>query len=100
MPRTNGGIIGKRNITSFGNCTITSKTSSGNLCTQSGTRLVDVVAVAGGGSGARVTGGGGAGGALLSLSNPVSGCTQYPITVGGGGAAKTSDNVRGCSLSK
>ena len=48
MPRTNGGIIGKRNVTSFGKCTQTVKTSTGNVCTQPGTRLAQVLVVAGG----------------------------------------------------
>jgi hypothetical protein len=52
MPRTNGGIIGKRNITSFGKDTVTTKTSTGNLITtQPGTRLVKALVVAGGGGG-------------------------------------------------
>jgi hypothetical protein len=34
----NGGIIGPENITSRGKNKITSKTSSGNVITQSGTR--------------------------------------------------------------
>ena len=51
MPRTNGGIIGKRNVTSFGKCTVTSRTSStpSAVTTQPGTRLVDTLVVAGGG---------------------------------------------------
>ena len=67
MPRTNGGIIGKRNITSFGKGTQTVKTSSGNLCTQSTTRVVQSLIVAGGGGGGgdppngAAAGGGGAG---------------------------------------
>ena len=58
MPRTNGGIIGKRNVTSFGKCAQTTKTSTGNVCTQPGTRLAKVLIVAGGGSGAKYGGGG------------------------------------------
>ena len=72
MARTNGGIIGKRNVTSFGKCKVTSKTSSGNLTTQPGTRFVTTVVVAGGGGGGgapsapdHVSGGGGAGGAKV-----------------------------------
>ena len=68
MSRTNGGLIGKTNVTSFGKDTVTSKTSSGNVTTQSGTRLVTAVVVAGGGGGGgipsapdHVAGGGGAG---------------------------------------
>ena len=63
MARTNGGIIGKTNKSSFGKCTVTSKTSSGTFTTQPGTRLVDYLVVAGGGGGGfRLNGGGGAGG--------------------------------------
>ena len=91
----NGGIIGPINITSRGKNTQTVKTSTGTITTQPGTRLVDALVVAGGGSGARIAGGGGAGGALLSQSNPVDGNAPYPVTIGAGGAAKTSDNVAG-----
>ena len=55
MARTNGGITGKRNVASFGKCKVTVKTSSGNLCTQPGTRLVKALIVAGGGGGGRGT---------------------------------------------
>ena len=57
MPRgggtPNGGVIGKTNRTSFGKCTVTSKTSSAPsaVTTQAGTRLVNTVVVAGGGGG-------------------------------------------------
>jgi hypothetical protein len=40
MAKSNGGIIGALNPTSFGKCTVTSQTSSGTLTTQPGTRLV------------------------------------------------------------
>jgi len=40
MARSNGGIIGKTNKTSFGKCTVTSKTSSGCLTLQPGTRVI------------------------------------------------------------
>ena len=73
MPRnksgsTNGGVIGKTNKSSFGKDTITSKTSTGALTTQPGTRLIETTVVAGGGGGAGGNntaggmGGGGAGG--------------------------------------
>jgi hypothetical protein len=39
MGSPNGGIIGVINPTSFGKDTVTSKTSSGDLTTQPGTRL-------------------------------------------------------------
>ena len=44
MPRgggkSNGGIIGKVNKTSFGKDKVTDKTATGNVCLQSGTRVV------------------------------------------------------------
>jgi hypothetical protein len=49
MGSPNGGIIGVINPTSFGKCTVTTKTSSGPLTTQPGTRIVEVLVVAGGG---------------------------------------------------
>ena len=77
MPRNksgsiNGGIIGTSNKASFGRCTVTSKTSTGCLTLQPGTRMVNAVIVAGGGGGGvggsagagqNGAGGGGAGGA-------------------------------------
>jgi hypothetical protein len=96
MARTNGGLIGKRNVTSFGKCATTNITSSGNHTTQPGTRLVGGVYVAGGGGGGRAYGGGGGGGGLimtpLSQGLPVCGNTAYPVVIGGGGAGGT-----GCS---
>ena len=52
MARSNGGLIGKRNVTSFGKCKVTSFTSNGNITTQSTTRVVESTVVAGGGGGA------------------------------------------------
>ena len=65
MARTNGGIIGVVNKSSFGKNTVTSRTSStpSAVTTQPGTRLVKTLIVAGGGAGrAGAGGGGGAGG--------------------------------------
>jgi hypothetical protein len=45
MGSPNGGIIGVINPTSFGKDTVTSKTSSGDLTTQPGTRLVESIVV-------------------------------------------------------
>jgi len=92
MARGNGGIIGTTNQTSFGNCTVTSKTSSGTLTTQPGTRVVQAITVAGGGGGGAMnptSGGGGAGGAggYRDVETNVCGATPYSITVGAGGAA-------------
>ena len=44
----NGGVIGVSNKTSFGKCTVTSKTSTGTITTQPGTRLVETLVVGGG----------------------------------------------------
>ena len=60
MTRSNGGIIGKTNLSSFGKDTVTSRTSTGAVTTQPGTRMVRTLVVAGGGGGG-VNGGGGAG---------------------------------------
>jgi hypothetical protein len=100
MARTNGGITGKKNTASFGKCTVTSKTSTGTVTTQPGTKLLDYLVVAGGGGGGGGSegGGGGAGGYRSSGFGPatlrgatlsVCGNSPYPITVGGGGASKT-----------
>jgi hypothetical protein len=51
MGSPNGGIIGVVNPTSFGKCTVTSRTSSTPLTTQPGTRVVSYAVVAGGGGG-------------------------------------------------
>ena len=51
MPRgggtSNGGVIGKVNNSSFGKNTVTSKTSSGNITTQPGTRVIESLVIAG-----------------------------------------------------
>ena len=52
MAQGNGGIIGPVNVTSRGKNTVTSKTSTGNLTLQPGTRVVDTLVVAGGAGGA------------------------------------------------
>jgi hypothetical protein len=57
----NGGIIGPNIVTSFGNCTVTSKTSTGSIALQSKTSLIEYVVVAGGGAGGGGYGGGGGG---------------------------------------
>ena len=98
MARTNGGLIGKRNVTSFGKCKVTSITSTGNHTTQPGSKLAEAIIVAGGGAGGPgVTGGrgggGGGGGGLISKSVfSVCGNTAYPLTIGAGGGADSSGN--------
>ena len=90
MARTNGGLIGKRNVTSFGKCTVTTFTSNGNICTQAGTRVVHAKILAGGAGGntGNVSNGGGGGGAggYICEQITVCGSTQYAMVVGGGGA--------------
>ena len=84
---TNGGIIGKSNNASFGKCTVTTVTSTGNTSFQTGTRLVNATIVGGGGSGgsAYAGGGGGAGGFRNLTCISVSG--NVPVEIGAGGAA-------------
>ena len=77
----NGGIIGPINVTSRGKNTITSKTSSGNICTQSGTRLVQTLVVAGGGGGGVTGAGGGAGGFRTSCSISVCLFSKYIVRI-------------------
>ena len=84
---TNGGIIGKSNKASFGKCTVTTKTSSGNITTQSGTRVIESLVIAGGGSGGNDSGGGGGAGGMLSTSSTnVCGSTAYAAVIGAGSA--------------
>ena len=68
----NGGIIGPINVTSRGKDTITSKTSSGNVTTQPGTRLVTALVVAGGGGGGGGTAAGGGATTVAACSWEVS----------------------------
>jgi hypothetical protein len=87
MARTNGGIIGKTNLSSFGKDTVTSRTSTGAVTTQPGTRMVRTLVVAGGGGGGVNGGGGAGGGGFRDISGiAVSGNTPYTMTVGGGGS--------------
>ena len=86
----NGGIIGPTIVLSNGGNTVTSKTSSGDITLQSGTRLVDYIVVAGGAGGGGGYGGGGGAGGFKSGSNvPVCGGETLTATVGAGGAAST-----------
>jgi len=89
MARLNGGIIGKKNTTSFGKDKITTFTSNGNICTQATTRVVHAKILAGGAGGntGNVSNGGGGGGAggLICEHIIVCGSTQYAMVVGGGG---------------
>ena len=92
-----GGIIGKANKASFGKGTLTSKTSTGTLTTQPGTRTISALVVAGGGGGGGGSccgAGGGAGGANVALVN-VCGNTPYSVSIGGGGAGGNSSTTPG-----
>ena len=87
MPRnksgsSNGGVIGVTNDASFGKCTVSTKTSTGDLTLQPGTRQISTTIVSGGGGGSFNGGGGGAGGMKTVENLPVSGPT-VPITIGG-----------------
>ena len=91
----NGGIIGPTNTVSFGKCKVTSKTSSGDVTTQPGTRLAKVLVVAGGGGGGGNDGsdggaGGGGAGGYRCVEISVDGNTAYTATVGGGGNGGSS----------
>ena len=92
MPRNksgsaNGGILGAINKASFGKNTVTTKTSSGDITTQAGTRIIDTLVIAGGGSGGNdAGGGGGAGGMLPTTSVNVCGSTAYAAVIGAGSA--------------
>ena len=117
MPRNksgsaNGGVIGKTNKSSFGKNTVTSKTSSGCITAQSGTRVIDYLVIAGGGGGGAGQncgpgcngaggGGGGAGGVFASVTPLAQGTINaqgtIPVTVGGGGAAGTGPSRQGSS---
>ena len=90
MARTNGGIIGKRNASSFGKCTVTSKTSTGAVTTQPGTRVMDVLVVGAGGGGGATRGGGGGAGRSRSFSRlTVCGNSPYTATIHGAGSGGT-----------
>ena len=98
MPRnkvgsSNGGIIGKTNKTSFGKCTVTTKTSSGDITLQPGTAVVKTLLVGGGGGGGFDGGGGGGAGGLRNIEINASG--TVPVTIGAAGSAGTSPNPGG-----
>ena len=89
MARSNGGIIGRRNQSSFTGTTadvLTSKTSTGTVTTQSGTRQVQALIVAGGGAGGTVIGGGGGGGGYRCVTNIQVPAGSVSVTIGAGGA--------------
>ena len=99
----NGGIIGPTNVTSFGKNKVTSKTSSGDITLQSGTRVIDYLVVAGGGGASSdFGGGGGAGGYRASGHGPAplqgtSLCASGTIaaTIGAGGSSNPNPGNAG-----
>ena len=96
MARSNGGITGVSNQSSFGKCKVTKFTSSGTLTTQCSTRSITSVVVAGGGgSGSDYGGGGGAGGLRLLESLAVSGNNNVAVVIGGGGAGSGTSPAEG-----
>ena len=98
MARSNGGIIGKKNVTSFANHvsgqTVRTSDTPSAVTTQAGTRLIQTLIVAGGGGGGGYTAGGGAGG-YRCVETPVNGGAPYAITVGGGGAGSPTGPAQG-----
>ena len=88
MGSPNGGIIGVINPSSFGKDTLTSKTSSGCVSLQSGTRVVQTVIVAGGGGGGSDRAGGGGSGGLRNIELNAQG--NVPVVIGSGGAGSTT----------
>ena len=91
--RSQGGIIGIVNKTSFGKNKVTKTTATGTFTTQPGTTILNALVVAGGGGGgagrtpAGNSGGGGgagAGGVRQSCCVSVCGATGYSVTLGGG----------------
>ena len=87
MARSNGGIIGRANKTSFGKNRVTATTATGNFTTQPGTTIINATVVAGGGGGGSVAagniggGGGGAGGVIQHTCLTVCGGVGYSVTV-------------------
>ena len=64
----NGGKIGPVNVTSRGKNTQTNKTSSGDITTQPGTKVVETLVVGGGGGSGHGNSGGGGGGGFRQVS--------------------------------
>ena len=54
--RSQGGIIGKVNKTSFGKNKVTTVTCTGNYCAPSGVNKIDVAIISGGGGGGWLVG--------------------------------------------
>ena len=94
MPRgggtPNAGLLGATARSSFGKCKVTSKTSSGNVTLQPGTRVVETLVVGGGGGGGANRGGGGGAGGFRQVEANAQG--TVPVTVGGGGSGGSSSS--------
>ena len=100
MPRSksgssNGGVIGVSNKSSFGKCTQTVKTSSGDITLQPGTRVVKSLIVAGGGGGGTSYGSGGGAGGVRNIE--INASSSIPVTIGGGGAGGQATNQAGAN---
>ena len=89
MARSNGGIIGKSNKTSFGKNRVTTVTASGDYTTPSSVTKINTALVAGGGGGGYDLAAGGGAGGLLNDGSIISVCASraYPIVIGAGGHA-------------
>jgi len=90
---SNGGIIGKKNVASFGQCTQTYITASGPTspalaATKGGTRVIQALILAGGGGGGRDGGGGGGAGGLRNIEISAAGGVALGGAVVGAGGAK------------
>ena len=101
---SNGGIIGKSNLASFGKGVITTSTATACVTLQPGTTIVQALIVSGGGSGGGVgTGsvGGGGGGAGGALNTEINANGIVPITIGGGAAGVPGNavGITGCNSS-
>ena len=107
MARGNGGIIGRKNLTTFGGNNEAKFTSNGTWSPcgpSSGTKFIDVVIVAGGGGGGGSigapknggSGGGGAGGMLFLECYPYTPPQgNKSVTIGGGGAGNAGASASG-----
>jgi len=90
MARTNGGLIGKRNVTSFGKCVVTVVTSTSTSPVSPSTKQVNVLAVAGGGGGGQGAPAGGGGGAGGVVQQDITVCGSAAVVIGGGASSGAS----------
>ena len=76
MARSNGGIIGKSNKTSFGKNKITAVNATGCFTSQPGTTAIKTLVIAGGGAGSFDKGGGAGAGGLLNPGADITICSS------------------------